>query len=200
MPITGSGWELHIERLGLQHHQGVTRTYSRYQAHRDGVAIAGLFGHICECIGSGDNSAPNGKRIEAGRYPLSTQFGAHYRTIGFSGNTTPPAGHMPATMPGVLLTHTGNRSAILIHPGHPPHLYLSSIGCLNPTKPLAHNEGMDFLESRARVIALIDDLHQFSPGSFHNGQTMAIIDAAVVIDGEPMNDFPDAAQPAPLVV
>jgi hypothetical protein len=104
-------------------------------------------------------------------------------------------------MPGVLVEETENRTAILIHPGHPPHLYLSSIGCLNLTRPLGKNDDMDFLESRLRVIALIDDLHAFSPQSFHNGHSMRIPDASLVIDGEPMNMLPDVAPPAapPLV-
>jgi hypothetical protein len=197
MPITGHGWELHVDRLGLQTHLGITRTYSTYQAYLDGVAIADLFGHICECPGKGDNStAHNGKRVEAGRYPLHTQFGI-YRTMGYSMDLTTPA---TPHMPGLLLFPTGERTGILIHPGHPPRLYLSSIGCLNPTKPLAHRDSMDFFESRARVIALIDSLHTFSPDSFRNGQEMPIANAAVVIDGEPMEPVadPPASEP-PLV-
>lgn len=198
MPITGQGWELQVTRLGLQTHLGVTRTYSTYQAHRDGVAIADLFGHICECTGKGDNTTPgNKKRIKAGRYPLSTQFGKKYRSMGFSMDTHTPA---VLAMPGLLLMKTGNRTAILIHPGHPPKLYLSSIGCLNPTKPLGKNDNMDFFESRTRVIALIDSLHAFNPQSFRNGHPMQIPGAFVVIDGEPMNPLPDPPpSEAPLV-
>jgi len=39
-------------------------------------------------------------------------------------------------MPAIRLEGVGNRNGILIHPGHLPNLYLSSIGCLNPTNPL----------------------------------------------------------------
>jgi hypothetical protein len=198
MPITGQGWELQVTRLGLQTHLGVTRTYSSYRAHRDGVAIANLFGHICECTGKGDNTTPgNKKRIKAGRYPLSTQFGKRYRSTGFSMDThTPPV--LP--MPGLLLMRTGNRTAILIHPGHPPKLYLSSIGCLNPTEPLGKNDNMEFLESRARVIALIDSLLAFSPASFRDRHPTQISGAFVVIDGEPMDPLPDPPpSAAPLV-
>jgi hypothetical protein len=199
MPITGHGWELHVNRLGLQSHGGVTRTYSTYQAHLDGVAVANLFGHICECTGKGDNSTEdNGKRVEAGRYPLHTQFG-RYRTMGYSMDLSAPA--IPH-MPGLLLFPTGKREGILIHPGHPPppRPYLSSIGCLNPTKPLASGDSMDFFESRTRVIALIDSLHAFSPQSFHMDRSMPIANAAVVIDGEPMNALADPPpSEAPLV-
>jgi hypothetical protein len=198
MPITGHGWELHVNRLGLQTHGGATRTYSTYQVHRDGVAIANLFGHICECPGKGDNTtALNKKRVAAGRYPLSTQFGKRYRSMGFSMNTHTPA---VLAMPGLLLMQTGNRTAILIHPGHPPKLYLSSIGRLNPTKPVGTNDNMEFSESRARVIALIDSLQAFSPAAFHNGRPMQIPDAFVVIDGEPMNALPDPPPSEPPLV
>ena len=197
MPITGHGWELHVNRLGLQTNGRTTRTYSTYQAHRDGVAIADLFGHICECTGPGDNVHKNSKRIEAGRYPLSTQFGKKYRSMDFSADT-----HTPAVqpMPGLLLEQTGKRTAILIHPGHPPKLYLSSIGCLNPTNPLGKKDNMEFFESRLRVIALIDSLRAFSPASFHSGHPMPIPGAFVVIDGEPMEPFPDQPPSGPPLV
>ena len=197
MPITGHGWELHVARLGLQKQGRITRTYATYQAHHDGVAIANLFGHICECTGPGDNLHRNGKRIEAGRYPLSTHSGRKYRSTGFSMDM-----HTPAVqpMPGLLLMETGERSAILIHPGHPPKLYLSSIGCLNPTHPLGRNDSMEFFESRARVIALIDSLRAHSPDSFRDGRPRQIPGAFVVIDGEPMTPFPDAPPPGPPLV
>ncbi len=197
MPITGHGWELHVIRLGLQSHAGVTRTYATYQVHRDGVAIAKLFGHICECTGPGDNAhSGNSKRVEQGTYELHTQFGK-YRTMGYSMNLQVEA---DPHMPGLLLLPTGHRTGILIHPGHPPHRYLSSVGCLNPTRPLDHADSMDYFESRARVIALIDSLHDFNPGSFHNGHSQIITGATVVIDGEPMNTLADPPPGEPLVV
>ena len=90
-------------------------------------------------------------------------------------------------MPGILLENTGNRIGILIHPGHPPHLYLSSIGCLNPTRPLLSTDEMGFWESRARVIALIDDLRNFAPETFEQEDSNRIPNAWAVIDGEPTN-------------
>jgi hypothetical protein len=196
MPITREGWELLVTRLGLQTRGDVTRTYATYQAFRDGVAIANLSGHICECKGPGDNAHPgSGKRIKAGRYPLSTQFGRKYKTSGFG---TGASGEASRPMPGLLLERTGQRSAILIHPGHPPKLYLSSIGCLNPTKPLRAADNMNFVESRARVIALIDDLRAFSPQSFNSARNTRIPKAFVVIEGEPMAAISDqeALEPA----
>jgi hypothetical protein len=72
-----------------------------------------------------------------------------------------------------------------------PDVYLSSIGCLNPTKPLRHQDSMDYFVSRARVIALIDSLHAFNPEAFSNGHSRHIVGASVVIDGEPTEPFPD---------
>jgi hypothetical protein len=197
MPITGRGWELLVKRLGTQTHARVTRTYASYQVHRDGVADAALFGHLCECKGPGDNVHSRATRIKEGRYPLSTHFGRKYKTIGFSTDT-----HRPAVqpMPGLLLLSTGNRTAILIHPGHPPKLYLSSIGCLNPSKPLGKDDDMDFFESRTRVLALIDSLRAFSPAAFQHNRPTPIPDAAVVIDGEPMNPFVDPPPAGPPLI
>jgi hypothetical protein len=188
MPIKGIGWELHVQRTGLQRSGSKERTYGAYQAYQDGNPLPGLSGNICECIGPGENNvADSGLRIEQGRYPLSTQFG-RYRTIGYSQDTTTP-GTPP--MPAVLVGSTGNRSGILIHPGHPPELYLSSIGCLNPTKPIGSGNLIDFWDSRTRVIALIDDLKRFYPAAFTANQDTDISNASVVIDGEPMNVLPD---------
>jgi len=198
MPITGHGWELLVKRLGLQSHGGITRTYASYQAHHDGVAIPELSGHICECIGPGNNVIKkSGKRIAAGRYPLSTHFGTKYKSMGFSMNLKKAA---VLAMPGLLLKQTGVRTAILIHPGHPPNLYLSSVGCLNPTKPLRTNDNMEFFESRARVIALIDSLRAFHPDAFRSGKPMPIPDAFVVIDGEPMDPLADPPPSGPPLV
>ena len=184
MPIKGEGWELHVERLGLHLSGARKRTYGRYQVYRNGQPVAGLAGNICESMGPGDNSTPgNGLRVQAGRYPLWTQFG-RYRSIGYSTNMQVPAD--PA-MPGIRLEGTGNRVGILIHPGHPPKLFLSSVGCLNPTNALQPNEVMNYWDSRARVIAMLDDLRDFAPKAFAHEAITRISDAWAVIDHEPMN-------------
>lgn len=194
MPITGAGWEFHVQRLGIHQPGTKTRSYGAYRVFLDGEPIAALSGNVCESLGPGENDTPatpnNPRRIEQGRYPLSTQFGEHYATIGYT--IEHPEQH---PMPGVLLGNTGHRSAILIHPGHLPTLYLSSIGCLNLTKPLQPDEVMDFLESRSRVIAVINSLADFAPNAFRQRESTPIPNAAVVIDGEPMNILPDAAAP-----
>jgi len=93
-------------------------------------------------------------------------------------------------LPGFLLLGTGHRSAILVHPGHPPKLYLSSIGCFNPTKPLTVNQVMEFTESRARVIALLNSLKAHDPDAFEDESDTPIKNAAMVVDGEPMGPVP----------
>ena len=182
MTISGRGWEVLVERQRVQTAGDRRRTWGRYQVYRDGVAAAALAGFMCECVGPGNNAvADTGLRIEPGRYPLTTQFG-RYRTVGYSQDLS-EAGLDP--MPGFRLEDTGNRVAILVHPGHPPNLYLSSAGCLNPTGPLAPDQAMDFWESRARVVALIDDLRRFAPEAFETEVNTPIDGACVVIVGEP---------------
>jgi hypothetical protein len=198
MPITGAGWEFHVQRLGIHKSGTKTRTYGEYQVFLNGNAVAALSGNVCESPGPGENQTPasfeNPRRLEQGRYPLSTQFGPHFVTIGYT--TQQPENH---PFPGVALTGTGNRSAILIHPAHAPpppwSLFLSSIGCLNLTKPLQPDGLMDFMESRSRVIDVISSLAAFAPGAFAQRNDTLIPNAAVVIDGEPMNMLPSAAAP-----
>jgi hypothetical protein len=106
----------------------------------------------------------------------------------------PPA-QLP--MPALLLDDhaTSIRSAILIHPGHPPTLYISSVGCLNLTKPLQATEEMDFIDSRSRVIAVIDSLQSFAPVAFQQGHSKPIPNAAIIIEGEPDNVLPGSVDP-----
>jgi hypothetical protein len=98
-------------------------------------------------------------------------------------------------MPAIRLEGTGNRDGILIHPGHPPNLYLSSIGCLNPTNSLEPDETMNFWDSRIRVIQMIDDLRNFAPNAFQHEGMARIADAWAVIDGEPMQTIGGSAIP-----
>lgn len=185
MPILGDGWELHVQRLGLHASGGRTRTYGRYNVSLNGRSVPGLHGFVCECPGPGDNAVPgNRKRIEPGRYPLATHFGASYCTDGYASDLINPGA---LKMPGLLLGETGNRTAILVHPGHPPDRFLSSVGCLNLTRALAPDELMEFWESRARVIALIESLRRHAPASFRYAVSTPIRNAWVVIDGEPMH-------------
>ena len=188
-------WELQVKRLGLQRRAAGkprVRTYGAYKVIVDGTEVPGLSGRICEQTGPGDNSEQGVEdhvRIREGRYALSTQFGDNYHSVGFTDDATHP-------MPGFLVLGTGARSAILVHPGHPPNLYLSSIGCFNPTKPLKARDRMVFKESRARVIALIDSLKQHDPHAFSEdniGTNTPIANAFIVVQGEPMTPVSDEA-------
>lgn len=95
-------------------------------------------------------------------------------------------------MPGLLLHGAEPRDGILIHPGHPPSLYLSSIGCFNPTNPLSSDDVMNIWDSRARVIALIESLKGFFPNAFVHETSTHIKGATVIVDGEPKDAVPDA--------
>ncbi len=182
MPILGRGWELHLKRLGMHKSGSKQRTYGSYQVYIDGTAAPSLAGFICERLGPGNNrTAGNGKRIEAKTYPLWTQFGS-YRSIDYSTNQQ-VAGDPP--MPAILLLGTGRRTGILIHPAHPPKLYLSSIGCLNPTSEIGPADPIDFWDSRRRVIALLDSLKTHAPAAFEHEVSSRIADASIVVEGEP---------------
>ena len=184
MPITGTGWEFHIVRNSEQRRasDGKRRTIGRYQVYHDGVAQtgAGLSGTVAETRGPGANKpAGNGRRVEARRYPLWTQAGSHYVTIGYRDSEN--AAHLPK--PGLLLEDTGERVGILIHPGKG---FLSSIGCINPCTSLPNaEEPIDFAPSRRRVIAIIEDAKAYAAAAFPNQNGRRIPNAWVVIDGEP---------------
>src|SRR5262249_35092079 len=102
------------------------------------------------------------------------------------------AGSSP--MPGLRLKGTGNRTGILIHPGHPPDLYLSSTGCFNPTRALSAGHTINFWDSRARVIGLIDNLRSFSPRAVQNHTAMQTAHDWMVVNGESMVLLPDTIE------
>lgn len=191
MPIARQGWELHIQRVREHMRGGKTRTVGAYRVFHDGapagarivdgVAVA-MFGTTAESKGPGQNDVPatdaNPSRILAGRYPLKTSGGPRYVTTGYRTDVV-----IDQPMPGIELRKTGNRSAILIHPGK--NAFLSSIGCINPCTDLPDkDEDIDYPGSRRRVIAMIDDLREFLGGLPEDGD-VAILNAFVVIDGEP---------------
>lgn len=179
-------WELRIERLGMHRNGALARTYGRYGVTIDGVAQSSLTGFMVEAGGPGDNSvADNGRRIEAGRYPLTTHFG-RFVTIGYSPGDA-LVGETP--MPAIRLLDTDQRTGILIHPVHPPEekLYVASIGCLNPAGALEEHQSIDFWDSRRRVIELIASIQAFRPEAFVERQPTPIVGASVVIVGEPVH-------------
>jgi hypothetical protein len=184
MPISNSGWELHIVRTSEQARSsdGKRRTVGKYQVFHDGVAQTGpdMKGMVAETRGPGANRPrDNGRRVEAGSYPISTQAGGRYVTIGYVENAS--KGSLPK--PGLELDSTGQRTEILIHPGSG---FLSSVGCINPCTSLPNGaEPIDFGGSRRRTIALIEDLKAFLGSDFPTRNGRRIPRAVVVIDGEP---------------
>ena len=185
MALRSTSWELRVERLGLHRRGELLRTYGRYVVTIDGVSQPGLDGYMLESGGPGDNSVPdNGRRIEAGRYPLTTHFRS-FVSSGYARNTTIVAA---PPMPAVRLLETGRRTGILIHPVYPPEdkLYVASVGCLNPTGPLAPDQSADFWDTRQRVVAIIDSLRLFRPEAFDQATPTPIAGATASIDGEPL--------------
>ncbi len=182
MARSNKGWELHIirERTQKRASDGKVRTIGKYQVYHDGVAVAGLAGVTAESRGPGDNSvAQNGRRVQAGSYPLWTQDGTKYDTIGYAQSES--TGARPK--PGIELKKTGARSEILIHPGIG---FLASIGCINLATNLPDaSEPISYPGSRRRVIALIDDMRAYLGSRFPHQNGKQIPDAQVVIEGEP---------------
>lgn len=184
MPIENKDWEMHIVRMSEQRRSsdGKRRTVGTYQIYHHGVKQTGpgLSGTVAETRGPGANRpGGNNRRLEAGRYPLYTQDGTKYVTFGYKQSESKTA----TPKPGLELKETHERSEILIHPGQG---FLSSIGCINPCTRLPNAEEMiDFVPSRKRVIAIIQDLMAFPDTQFPSKNGKRIPNAFVVIDGEP---------------
>jgi hypothetical protein len=185
MPIKNEGWEMHIVRKSEQRRdfgRVRVRTVGTYQVFHDGVARTGfgMKGTVAETRGPGANEPENnGRRVEEGRYPLATQDGTNYKTWNFRDSEA--ANVLPK--PGFELLSTGERTEILVHPGNG---FLSSVGCINPCASLPNaTEGIDYVPSRKRVIALIEDMKSFVGTRFPRTNGRKIPGAFVVIDGEP---------------
>ena len=178
MPITGHGWEISITRTWNQQRGGRLRTVGVYQVYRNGVAAPDLAGMTAESPGPGSN-ALSGRRIAAGRYPLWTQDGDSHSTLGFA----PEAGQAALPRPAIALDDAGARIDILIHPGLG---FLAGTGCINLCAKLPDGtQDMSYGDSRARVIALIDDMKSFLGPVFPPRDGLPIPRAWAAIDGEP---------------
>ena len=173
-------WELRIQRIREETGPNKTRTVGNYQVLHDGKQVASLSGMTFETRGPGDNSHKDNNRcVEAGTYQLFTQDGKHYVTIGYKNATSPRT--MPK--PGLLLLPTGKREGILFHPGVG---FLSSVGCINPSKPLkGPQDRIDFIDSKQRVIAVIDDLKKLFGAGFPAKNGKPIKGAVVTIIAAP---------------
>jgi hypothetical protein len=184
MPIKEVGWEFHIIRKEEQKRptDGRRRTVGTYRVFHDGVERIGtdFRGMVAEAKGPGANApAGNGRRIAEGRYPMATQAGSKYVTFGYKQDDDPDV----EPKPGLELLETGQRREILIHPGQG---FLASIGCINPCTNLPNgSERIDYVGSRQRVIAIIEDLKAFVGPGFPTTNGKNIPNAFVVVDGEP---------------
>jgi hypothetical protein len=175
MPISGQGWEIHVERVKEEQRGRLVRTRGKYRVFHDGTPVAELAGWCVETRGPGDNSKENnGKRIEQGRYPLGTHSGPRFST-----NNYQSTGRRPA----LKLNKTNKRTDILIHPASG---FKSSIGCINLSRTLSSAQSdIDGSDSRKRVIAVIDDLKAFLGTEFPKQDGKPMPKAFAVIDGEP---------------
>lgn len=156
-----SEWVIRITRQAVQKRpsDGKARTVGAYQVFHDGQPVQGLSGMTAESKGPSSNVV-KGVRIKAGRYPLATQDGGKYATIGY----TSSANHMALRKPGIEVLKTAPRSEILIHPGIG---FLASIGCINLCTRLPDaSEPISWAGSRKRVIAVIDDMKAFLGPAF----------------------------------
>lgn len=167
-------WKLKVVRLREEQRDGKVRTVGKYQVYHDDVATA-LSGFTAEPGGPGDNEHQgDDKRLEARTYPLLTHQGEKYLTIGYGD---------PLPKPAIEVGNTGNRIAILFHPAHG---FLSSLGCINAAGALVDvNADIDPADSRARVIAIINDLKLFLGARFPQENGHVIPNAEISFYGEP---------------
>jgi hypothetical protein len=172
MPIKREGFEILIERLEEQ--QGMVgasprrRTVGRYAVFIDGVELIGLWGTIAEQKGPSDSTVQGNlhdRRVAPGRFPLFTQAGTKYKTIGYKDTPAARQNFAIKPRPGIELMETGARSEILIHPASG---FLSSEGCIHPSGPLANGSSrIDHAgQSRPRVVALIEAMRGFCGTAF----------------------------------
>jgi hypothetical protein len=189
MPVNRDGYVLLVTRTTTQARAGVSyrRTVGSYETYFN-RAPTGLSGFVVERQGPGDNTATGVKdhrRIAAGAYPLFTHISAvvnneiKYRTIGYQ--TTQPPNKKPR--PCLEVGDTGARAGILLHPASG---FLMSIGCFNPSGPLPTGDSnVTWADSKARVIAIIDDIRQKLGAAFPANNNVRIPNAWIVVEGEP---------------
>jgi hypothetical protein len=188
MPIEKQGLEILIERLaeqtGMVGASPRRRTIGRYAVYIDGVELAGLSGTIAEQKGPSDSTKTGNdfdRRIAPGRYPLFTQDGTKYKTIGYRDTAAARKDFVHKPRPGIELMETGDRTEILIHPASG---FLSSEGCIHPSGPLPDGSArIDHEhESRPRVVALIEAMKGYCGAAFPAANGQRIPDCWCVID------------------
>lgn len=190
------GWELRVERLVVHKRGDRLRTYGRYDVFIDDLAHPDLAGFICEAPGPGDNglAGKDKTRVAAGRYQLYRHRTRNYATDHYEDEKLRP---FPAI--GFLLPAPAVRDGLLVHGAHEREgegrsdLYLSSVGCLNPTRARTAEQDMDFWESRGRVVAMLASLRTYAAGA-SPGVGEPFANCWIDISGEPPNPDAQAAR------
>jgi hypothetical protein len=166
---SGSKFVIVLTRLGEQRRASFSfpRTVGEYHAYWEGQLLPEFSGYMAERQGPGDNTHTGKvehRCIKEGTYNLGIANGPHYHTIDYI---------KAGVRPGILVEGTGDRDGILIHPCHDNDGYVSSIGCINPSAPLASGlSKIDFKDSYQRVVALIDAMHHHYASSFPSHSTI----------------------------
>jgi hypothetical protein len=179
-----NGLIIFVERIRTERRvdSGFARTIGNYYVTYHGQKLPGLEGMTIEGPGPGDNShGGQNRRLEARSYPLFTHAGSgeRFRTIGFATSNEQSARPWPA----IRIEETEARSGILIFPAAG---YLMGLGTINLSKPLdGPNADIDFQDSRARVIGLIDAMKAQLGSYFPSRNNEKIPSAWIVITGEP---------------
>lgn len=180
-----NGFVIFVQRSRTERREdkNFSRTVGTYYVTYEGEKLPNLEGATAEREGPGDNSR-NGvlarRRLQAGAYPLFTHAGADnkYRTLGFA----EPGGLQVRPWPALRLEETGDRGGILLHPAAG---FLMSVGTINLSKPLnGPTDDIDFQDSRARVIALIEAMKANMRGNFPSTNNVRIQNAWIVIADE----------------
>lgn len=193
----GPVWALTIERL-CEHARGDRiRTYGRYSLAIGGVVQPSISGFTCEAPGPGSNEKEGVDRLRAreGTYPLRFHHSDRYRTADYDPDVETKGVH-PLPAVHFVLEHSKARSNLLIHPAHffepdYPHegarsdLFLSSIGCVNPTGPLEPDQDMDYRESRSRVLDILESLSRHVGGLERFAPDQDFPNSVLTIVGEP---------------
>jgi hypothetical protein len=158
-PTDTNNYVLCIDRIRTEQRKGMgyPRTVGVYQAYFKGQKIPEISGMVCERQGPGDNTKVGQnehQRLKAGTYRLFTHAGASgkYSTHNYTKSSAIGA----TARPCLRVADTGVREGVLVHPAQG---YLWSVGCLNLSSPLSNaQDNINYVESRRRVIALIDNM------------------------------------------
>jgi hypothetical protein len=184
------GFAISVSRARTERRPGTefSRTVGYYHVFFKGQKLPDLEGMTVERQGPGDNTRVGQQahsRLAAGTYPLYTHGGASgkYATYGYAGSLLPGATPKPA----IAFRDTGDREGMLIHPAQG---YLWSVGTVNLSGPLVDaSSDIEYGDSAARVIALIDAMKDKLGDAFPTSNNQAIPNAWLTIEGEP----PDTA-------